>query len=98
VLGHFRARSWLVIRRSSRGAHWGARCRQRWLARAGQRWREPVFSLVRPYTAVTGLADCVHGKEKVYGSISVRGLQAMGLFRMGILVPHLRKVPLEWHP
>ena len=39
------------------------------LARAGLRWRELAFSLVRPYAAVTGLSDCGDGKEKVYGSI-----------------------------
>ena len=47
----------------------GAECRRAGLARASLRWREPAFSLVRPYTSVVWLADGGHGKEKVYGSI-----------------------------
>ena len=61
--------SWLVVGRSSRRAVWGAECRRAGLARAGLRWREPAFSLVRPCAAVTGLSDCGDDKEKVYGSI-----------------------------
>jgi hypothetical protein len=38
-------------------------------ARAGLRWPQLAFGLLRAYTAVFGLADGGDGKEKVYGSI-----------------------------
>ena len=37
------------------GGSLGAECSQAGLVSASLRWREPVFSLLRPYTAITGI-------------------------------------------
>jgi hypothetical protein len=70
----------LVIRRSSRGAIWGAECSRAGLVSASLCWREPVFSLLRRYAAAVGTGWLAMVRRRSTVRFRKGALQVKGYF------------------
>ena len=75
-------------------AIWGAECSQAGLVCASLRWRESVFSLLRPYTAITGNGWLAMVRRRSTVRFRKGALQVKWMFR----IYQLSSLFLSWNP